>query len=593
MPDPAITYRLTPVDPEAHLYEVVCAVAAPDPAGQRLALPAWIPGSYLIRDFARHVVSISAQSGGKELRLAKLDKHTWQAPPLAAGAALSVCMRVYAFDLSVRGAYLDRQRAFCNGSSVFLRVVGQEETPCRLDLAPPAGAAYAAWQVATALQPAHAAPGAAAPWGFGAYQAANYAELIDHPVEMGEFSRFEFSAGGVPHAVALSGCRDCDTARLSADLARICASQQQLFGAPAPFNRYLFLINAVDGGYGGLEHRASTALICARSDLPYQGMGEINAGYRSFLGLASHEYFHAWNVKRMKPAAFMPYDLTRENHTELLWFFEGFTSYYDDLTLLRAGLISADDWLSISAGNIDRVHSVPGRRVQSLAEASFDAWSKFYRQDENSANALVSYYTKGALFALALDLRLRAADATASLDQLMRLLWQRFGDEKTAVDEAAIIDAAEEISGLRLAAFFRQGVHGTADLPLARLLKPFGVRLRQQPGSVLSMLGVRIETKGDEVRLANVYSGSAAERAGLAAGDLLIALDGLRLTPAGLETALRRRRAGDTITIHAFRRDELFSCPLTLAEIAHDSHRLEIEASANRRRAAWLGSAWG
>ena len=534
----AILYAIRPLNPAAHLFEVRCTVRDPDPAGQRFALPAWIPGSYLIRDFARHVVAIDAQTDGQPLALTKIDKHTWQAAPTA--GSLSVRCEVYAWDLSVRGAHLDSTHAFFNGSSVFLRVIGREHSPCRVDIEMPAGQAYRNWRVATALAPGKRTRR----HGGGAYHAADYDELIDHPVEMGEFTLARFSACGVAHEVVITGKHDADLDRLCADLKKICEWQIRFFGEPAPMSRYVFLITALGDGYGGLEHRASTALICSRDDLPYAGMKGLAEGYRKFLGLASHEYFHTWNVKRIKPASFTPYDLDRENFTTLLWVFEGFTSYYDDLALLRSGCIELADWLELTAKTISAVEKSPGRRRQTLAESSFDAWGKFYRPDENTPNAVVSYYAKGALVALALDLTLR--DKTAgrvSLDDVMLALWTRHGQTGVGVDEPTVRQIAEELSGLNLKRFFASAVDGTDDLPLKRLLARFGVALawESEKAGQTSSLGVKTAAEGREVRLATVYDGGAAQSAGLAAGDLLLAIDGLRVTPASLEALLTRR----------------------------------------------------
>jgi len=299
-----IRYSIVPARPEAHLYRVSCTVAEPDPAGQRLALPAWTPGSYMIREFARHIVSIRAQSRGRPIMLEKLDKHTWRAAPVA-GPLLVIC-EVYAWDLSVRGAHLDTTHAFFNGACVFLRVLGQENASCELEILRPKGARYRSWRVATAM-----ARQGARPWGFGTYAAGDYAELIDHPVEMGNFALASFRASGVPHDIVITGRHDADLGRLERDLKRLCEHHIRFFGKPAPMKRYLFLATAVGEGYGGLEHCASTALLCSRDDLPREGEKQVSERYRTFLGLASHEYFHAWNVKRIKPAAFAPYDLTR------------------------------------------------------------------------------------------------------------------------------------------------------------------------------------------------------------------------------------------------------------------------------------------
>ena len=592
-----ITYRIQPVSPSAHHFEVHCTVARPDSAGQIFALPAWIPGSYLIRDFARHIIAIKATSGGKAVALTKIDKHSWQAPPLKPAAALSVTYTVYAWDLSVRGAHLDATHAFFNGTSVFLRVLGQEDAPCLIDIAPPELADSPDcrdchdWRLATALPPAVDEAGAAKPHGFGLYRAENYDALIDHPVEMGRFALARFEACGVPHEVVITGRHDCDMDRLTTDLKRICEWQIRFFGEPAPMAKYTFLVTAVGDGYGGLEHRASTALFCSRNDLPYPGMRDLSEGYRTFLGLCSHEYFHSWNIKRIKPAGFVPYDLGRENYTSLLWVFEGFTSYYDDLALLRSGVIGQQDWLELMAKTIARVESAPGRLRQSLAESSFDAWSKFYRPDENTPNAVVSYYAKGALFALALDLTLRrGTQGRVSLDDVMRALWQRFGSlGAPGLGDDDVQTIAEELSGLQLKRFFADGIRGTGDLPLASLLAAFGIKLVWDAPTMPS-LGVRTACDGSDLKLSTVFDGSAAQNGGLAAGDVLVALNGLRVTADKLDKLLARHQAGDPIELHAFRRDELMRFEIRLDPPRPEKLTLKAARRANALRLAWLGA---
>ena len=428
----AITYRISLFDPAAHLFEVrlevrtASAAAAGD--GLRLTLPAWIPGSYMIREFARHIVAINASCDGRPLSLKKLDKHSWQTAPCA--GSVQVRYRVYAWDLSVRTAHFDESHAFFNGSSVFLRIPELAHEPCRVEIqAPlhlPEGSLLRNARVATSLP-----RDGARRWGYGDYRASSYDELIDHPVEIGVFSLYSFKACGVAHHIVISGKHDCDGKRLIADVMPICEAQIRLFeprSAQAPFAEYLFLTQATGDGYGGLEHRASTALICARNDLPYAGMTRTTEGYRRFLGLVSHEYFHSWNVKRIKPAAFAPYDLYRENYTRLLWIFEGFTSYYDDLMLVRSGVTTAQEYLAALGNTISSVLRAPGRLKQSVAESSFEAWTKYYRQDEQSPNSIISYYTKGAMVALAIDLTLRErTGGKRSLDDVMRQLWADFG----------------------------------------------------------------------------------------------------------------------------------------------------------------------
>lgn len=579
---PRIRYRVTPHQPHAHLFEVICTVVDPDPAGEILRLPAWIPGSYLIRDFARHIVSLAATADGKLLAARKIDQHSWQLVPPRGTRRLEVRYEVYAWDLSVRGAHLDDSHGFFNGTSLFLRVDGKAHLPCELELVRPAGSAYRDWQVATTLPPAATGRNVARPWGFGHFRADSYDALIDHPVEMGTFEKVEFEVCGVPHAVAVTGKVRCDFPRLVRDLERICAWHINFWGTPAPFDRYLFLVTAIGEGYGGLEHRDSTALLCRRQDLPSPLDPGLNDDYLTFLGLASHEYFHAWNVKRLRPADFDELDLQRPAPTELLWFFEGFTSYYDDLALVRSGLIDEERYLAGLARTINQVAATPGRAVQSVAAASFDAWTKYYRPDENTPNATVSYYTKGALVALALDLTLRTRSAgKASLDGVMRRLWHRFGNGAPGLRESDILAALREESGLAgIGRTLRDAVHGTGDLPLARLLGEIGLALAEsapaKPG-----LGLQLESSG-EPKLKQVFADGAAMQAGLAGGDVLVAIDGLRVTAANLELLLARYRPGEAMNVHAFRRDELRSFAVTMPE--DGAPRWQITAAPRARR---------
>ena len=565
-----IRYTIVPKQPAAHLFEVTVTVTDPDPAGQRFTLPTWIPGSYMIREFARNIVTLRAvNEAGRKVRIEKLDKQTWQAAPVKAGA-LTLRYEVYAWDLSVRAAHLDDTTGFFNGTSVFLAVLGREDAPCVVDIQKPAGSAYRGWRVATAMTEARGTKR----YGFGQYQAANYDELVDHPVTLGEFALTAFEAHGVPHDVVIAGRTvSVDMARLATDLQRICEAQIALFEPrtkKAPVARYVFMTQAVSDGYGGLEHRASTALICNRTDLPVLGRPETSEGYRTYLGLCSHEYFHTWNVKRIKPAAFVPYDLTRENYTSLLWLFEGFTSYYDDLMLVRSKSISVADYLVLLGKTVGGVLRCSGRFKQSVAESSFDAWIKYYRQDENAPNAIVSYYQKGSLVALAFDLAIRASTGhRKSLDDVMRLLWQRYGrgfysGKPVGIGEADVHALIAEATGVELGELFDEAVNGTRDLPLETLLAPFGVALTPEMGNgkngaaaaAKPSLGVRVRG-GADCTLTAVHDGSAAQKAGLSAGDVLIAIDGLRVTGSNLDSLLGRYQPGAAVEVHAFRRDEL------------------------------------
>jgi len=591
----AIRYTIVPKDLAGHLFEVSVAVKAPAAGGQAFTLPAWIPGSYMIREFARNIVQIRAESNGKKIALTKLDKHSWQAEPCM--QELTLHYQIYAWDLSVRAAHLDQTHGFFNGTSVFLQVIGHEHAKHVIDLVRPEGAAYKDWRIATALPELKAKR-----YGFGTYVAANYDELIDHPVEMGTFELGSFKAHGVQHDVAFTGrVPNLDMARLTADLKKICEAQIALFepeSKRAPMKRYVFMTMVVGDGYGGLEHRASTALICARADLPVKGQMAMTDGYRTFLGLCSHEYFHAWNVKRIKPASFAPYDLRTEAHTPLLWVFEGFTSYYDDLMLVRSGVIDQAAYFKLIAKTVNTVLRGSGRHKQSIAESSFDAWTKYYRQDENAPNAIVSYYTKGSLVALALDLTIRAQTrGKRSLDDVMRALWNIYGRDfytthgGRGVSESELEALIDSVSGVKLKRTLDRWVRGTSDLPLATLLEPFGITLADATKEERPNLGVRTMREGNDCKLANVYEGGAAYRAGLSGGDLLVALDGLRVSATNLENLLARYRVGHTVVVHVFRRDELLSFAVSLT--ADDAPQMELVAEAKpavavRAREAWL-----
>lgn len=587
-------YRIAIADAHAHLFAVSIEINEPDPAGQRLSLPTWAPGSYMVREFARHIVEIRAHVRGKSrnraLTLTKLDKCTWQAP--ACEGPLVVEYLVYAFDVSVRAAHVDATHAFFNGSSVFLSVEGQSSRRCELEIVQPLGEPFAGWRVSTTF-----ATSKPTPQGFGRYHAKDYDELIDHPVEMGTFQTIRFTACGTPHEIALTGAvPNLDAKRLANDVKRICEAQIRLFEPTtefAPFDRYIFLTTAIGEGHGGLEHRASSALLCSRDDLPRTHQPGREDSYQGFLGLVSHEYFHSWNVKRIKPAAFVPYHLERENYTRLLWIFEGFTSYYDDLVLVRCGLLSESQYLGMLGKTINELSRIAGPKRQSLADSSFDAWIKYYRQDENSPNAIVSYYRKGSLVALVLDLRIRQrTQGKRSLDDVMRHLWQEIGAKFDAgadvgLEENEFADLVEASTGVDVADDVARWAYGTGQLPLAEMVAPFGLKLEWDRPSSQPGLGAKLASDAMGCRVVTAYDGEAAQRAGLSANDVIVAIDGLRVTYATLSRVLKRYAPGQRVGVHAFRRDELRLVTLQLDEEPPAECRL-VADRINRLRSAWL-----
>ena len=592
-----IRYQITSDNPASHYFDVKIQIETPDPKGQHLRLPNWIPGSYMIRDFSRHIVELAARSRDGDAPITQHDKSNWV---VAAGSeAITVEYKVYARDLSVRGAYLDHSRGYYNGACVFLEVVGLSHQPCEVLIQKPLAPQYRNWRVATSLRCKRASR-----FDFGLFTATDYDDLIDHPVEMGEFERIRFAACGVPHDVILSGRYRCDEDKLQHDLSKICEHHIRFFGEPAPMDYYQFQVLLVGDGYGGLEHRSSTSLITARDSLPQPGQTEMSDKYREFLGLCSHEYFHTWNVKRIMPAAYQSCDLQREVYTDLLWAFEGITSYYDDLALLRCGLIDEAAYLQLLAQTITRVERGLGRRRQSAAESSFNAWTKFYKQDENAQNAIVSYYTKGCLIALCIDLKMRAdSQFSISLDNVMQTLWRMARDTGAGVAGDTIQNLICALLGEGMRSSLDDMIYGRSDLPLAQLLAQFGVKLHRQQASNQADKGGKLQQsasprvdlgcflrEGDDgLQLQRVSETGSAQLAGLAAGDVIIAVNGLKLNLAQLEQQLALANVGDSWHIHAFRRDELYEFTVDLQAAANTTIALQITDS--RQAQKWLASA--
>ncbi|OOG37343.1 M61 family metallopeptidase [Polaromonas sp. A23] len=578
-PAAAIHYRVEVANLHAHLFRVTLTVAKPLSL-QRVALPVWIPGSYLVREFSKNLQGLKARQGTRALpagQVSQLDKCSWQIR-CNADRPLVLTYEVYANDNSVRTASLDATRGFFNGSSLCLQVEGQERAPHLLELVTPAG--VSGWAAATGLSPLKVNK-----QGFGTYLAADYDELVDCPVEMGAFWSGSFVACGVPHRFVVAGATSgFDGERLLADTRKICEAQIRFWhgSKKPPHKNYLFMLNAVDDGYGGLEHRNSTALICKRQDLPRVGSSKLPEGYTTLRGLISHEYFHTWNVKRLRPAEFSRYAYDSENYTELLWFFEGFTSYYDDLILRRAGLLDDASYLKLLNKTINQVMQTPGRLVQSVAQASFDAWVKYYRQDENTPNATVSYYTKGALVALCLDLSLRAESKAAvpvTLDDVMRRLWVRCrGGMMTEADFAEVL---QELSGRSYAPEIASWVHGTSELPLRDLLQRHGVGVLDEPSQLAQTLGLRVQDGAGGVQIKTVLRNGAAENAGFAAGDEWLAVE--PVIPGKSKTPVDAWRLAklEDVTLYAGPHKKV------VAIVARDKRLLRLELSLPPTENTW------
>ena len=579
-------YRVSMRQPHSHLFEVEATLDRPGTAPV-LALPVWTPGSYLVREFSRHLEGLVAfaveGTVQRPLPVARLDKHRFRVE--AGGATrLLVRYRVYANDLTVRTSHLDGRHGYFNGANLFLYAEGREREPCTLAVVPPPS-----WQVTTALD-----------GGPHRFTARDYDELVDSPVEVGTHEVASFTALGKRHEVALVGRGNVDLPAFAEDLRRVVESLGGLMGG-LPLERYLFIVHLTDRRRGGLEHARSTTLNVHR-----MGFFPRDA-YEETVALAAHEYFHLWNVKRLRPAALLPYDYRREQYTRLLWWFEGVTSYYDRLALVRAGVGEPMRYLKHLGEGLSALERTPGARKTSLEEASLTAWVKYYRPDENAANSSVSYYLKGELVALALDLQLRRA--RRSLDDLVRLLVGRHGEE--GLPEDGVERALAEMLGKGEArAFFDRHVRGTGPIDLEPALDLVGLALRRRPpqalddkggtparpdgeGGAAGWLGAELAT-GAKLVVASVREDGPAWRAGLYAGDEIVAESGFRVDRASLWDRLRERGPRGTLRLTVFRADELVEVEVALADAPEDSLWLEpVPGATPPQRAAfeaWCGA---
>ena len=562
-------YQIEFDDYRQHLIHVtVRFVAQPT---QVLSLPTWIPGSYLIREFSKHIEGVRAyDEDGRLLQIRKNEKNKWQLFNTDF-ELITVEYDVYAYDLSVRGAYVDQTRLYVNPACACLGLEGQDDKAIEVELFLPPELKH--FQLATGL------PSKSLVKGRYTLKAQNYAELIDSPFELADQTRFSFEANGIPHEFVVSGKHAMNEQRMKQDIEKICATEISMFGS-APFENYTFMTMATGNSYGGLEHPNSTSLISPRDDLPKANEPvEPSADYQRFLGLCSHEYFHSWLVKFIRPENFVNYDLNKEGYTSLLWIFEGFTSYYDDLILLRSGVINQESYIKLLKSQIDRYLQNPGRAVQTVAESSFDAWVKFYRQDENSNNAGTSYYNKGCLVALCLDLGLRLRGS--SLDALMRKLYEN-AQNGIQVNERTIYELANDLTGDDWSEQINHLINTTDELPLDQLFPEFGLSYTLNHDKSLPF-GLKLADKPEGVLIQSARRDGSGVLAGLSANDVIVAIDGLKATAKLVE---KYAKQDGTYIVYAFRRDEFMQFEVKASGSALTEVSLKVEDQAKAEK--WL-----
>ena len=598
-----IAFTVAMPRPHTHLFEIQITITRGlmvRPPHDNFVMPVWTPGSYLIREFERHVQDFEVTDDkGKPIKWEKVNKNTWRVVTPQLAYKYHVKYRVYANELSVRTSELNSNHAFWNNANLLMYLDGHLKYPSTVRVIAPD-----VWKVATGLPPV--------PGERNTFRAENFDVLYDSPFEASNFKTLVFNVKGVPHRIVIDGEGNYDPERMRRDVQKIVETQVELMGGEIPYRDYTFILHLRQNAGGGLEHANSTALGYPRfgfritrgdrttSASPNPGE-QREPDYRSFLSLVSHEFFHLWNVKRIRPDVLGPFDYTQENYTKLLWVAEGITDYYADVTLRRAGLITEEEFLSATARAFQALQNTPGRLEQSVEESSFDTWIKFYRPDENSVNSQVSYYDKGAILGLLLDMEIRRrSNGSKSLDDVMRFLNSEFSRKNRNYTPADFQQAAERMAGSSLEEFFARYVRGRDELDYNAALAVAGLRLNTgvtvESGKPVEKVffGADVVQDGDRLLVRRVIAGSPAYEQGLNAGDQIVALDNARVTRDFFNRRLEEKQPGDQIILTIFRFDELSMLRIKLGgrtegtySIAPLPNQTETQKQIYR---SWLGS---
>jgi predicted metalloprotease with PDZ domain len=541
-----LNYTVAMSRPASHLFEVTLSIQGWSLNHLDLKFPVWTPGSYLIREYERHLQGFTAwDAQGQPLPWKKASKNHWQVITQDT-STITVQYQIFAHELTVRTNHLDMTHGYFNPAAMFFRVVGQEKTAIAITITPPS-----TWHVSTPL------PAASQP---NTFFASTFDELVDSPFEIGTHTLYDFEVLGKPHQLALWGEGSLDIERVLTDTQKIIETEAALFGG-LPYDRYLFLLHLGANSYGGLEHKSSCTLIYSRLGLRSED------GYQKFMSLVAHEFFHLWNVKRIRPKGLEVFDYDQENYTDSLWLSEGTTSFYDLVIPLRAGIYDAQTYLKKVSEAITQLQTTPGRKVQPLSESSFDAWIKLYRPDANSRNAQVSYYLKGELVSWVLDLQIRAQHQNRrSLDDVMRQLWKQFGQPEVGFTRAQLKEIFESVAGLDLTDFWSRYIDGTAELPFDEALAPFGLTLTAEETNVAPYLGLTAKAEQGAVMVKFVEADSPAQQAGIEPGDELLAINHFRVTADPLNDRLQQYQPKETLSITVFHQDVLRDYAVTLGE---------------------------
>jgi predicted metalloprotease with PDZ domain len=585
---PSMVYEIAMPHPETHLFEVTLTLSNWRQPQLDLKMPVWTPGSYLVREYSKQLQDFRAQTPDQQpLAWQKLAKNHWRIDTSAADQTLQVCYRVYANELSVRTNHLDPSHGYFNPAALCFFIPSYLDQPITLTIVPP----HPKWRVTTPLP--------AVPGQVHTFIAKDFDTLVDSPFEIGTHAVYEFEVLGKPHQLAVWGQGNLQPQRAIADIRKIIEVEATLFGG-LPYDHYLFLLHLSGNGYGGLEHKCSCSLIYSRFGFSAPDK------YEDFLQLVAHEFFHLWNVKRIRPDALEIFDYEAENYTPSLWFSEGTTSYYDLLIPLRAGIYNARTYLKHLADSIARLQNTPGRNVQPLSESSFDAWIKLYRPDSNSRNSQISYYVKGEIVSLLLDLLIRRLHQNQrSFDDVLQRLWQQFGQPETGFSPLQLQQLIESVAAVPepgatqfWSEFWHAYLHSTAELPLNQYLEPFGLVLisdvkPDQPPYLGLTVKTEVKNDGGAAVVKTVDPGSPAQQAGIDVGDELLALNGFRVTAETLTGRLRDYTPGQTLTLTYFHQDQLRHSDLTLAAPLPSNYSIQVLADVSAEQqdllVGWLG----
>jgi predicted metalloprotease with PDZ domain len=578
---PTIHYQVAMPQPETHLFEVTLHLANYPLPILDLKLPVWTPGSYLVREYAKQLQDFAAFSDAEPLPWRKISKNHWQVETIGV-SKLTVSYRIFANELSVRTNHLDATHGYFNGAALFFRIPVWEKQPIRVFIILP----RPEWQVTTALPADEQA---------NTFLANDFDTLVDNPFEIGCHQLYHFEVLGKPHELAIWGQGNLQVERMISDITKIIQVEAQMFGG-LPYEKYLFILHLFSQAYGGLEHKNCCSLI-------YQRFGfRAQDKYDRFIQLVAHEFFHLWNVKRIRPKALEVFDYDQENYTPSLWFSEGTTSYYDLLIPLRAGIYDAQTFLTSLSKEISRYEKTPGRKVQPLSESSFDAWIKLYRQDANSGNSQISYYLKGEMVSLLLDLLIRSKYGNQrSFDDVMVKMWQQFGSYEIGFTPEQLQSVIESVAEMDLTDFFKRYIDDTEDLPFNEYLQPFGLELvvenQEEP-----YFGVKVSVENGREIIKFVEASSPAQIAGIDAGDELLAIDKMKVIATGLSDSpsgtlrdrLKDYQPNDTIQVTVFHQDELRTYSVILASPRPTRYQVKLVANPSpiqqENLTGWLGA---